>query len=42
MSKVAIVTGGIKGIGLGIGKAFLEQGYQVVLDSLARKRGIRR
>ena len=32
MKKVAIVTGGIKGIGLGISKEFLKQGYRVVLN----------
>lgn len=32
MKKVAIITGGIRGIGLGIGEAFLKEGYRVVLN----------
>ncbi len=32
MKKVAIITGGIRGIGLGTGKVFLKKGYQVVLN----------
>ena len=31
MKKVAIITGGTRGIGLGISTAFLQQGYRVAL-----------
>jgi NAD(P)-dependent dehydrogenase (short-subunit alcohol dehydrogenase family) len=32
MKKVAIITGGTRGIGLGIAKEFLKKGYRVVLN----------
>jgi len=31
MKKVVVITGGTRGIGLGIGKAFFNEGYQVAL-----------
>ena len=31
--KVAIITGGTKGIGLGIAKTFVEAGYKVIVGS---------
>ena len=32
MKKVALITGGTRGIGLGIAKAFLHENYHVVLN----------
>lgn len=32
MKKVAIITGGISSIGLGIAEAFLREGYRLVLN----------
>ena len=36
-SRVAVVTGGARGIGLAIGKWFLEHGYQLALLDIDQK-----
>jgi len=36
-TRVAVVTGGARGIGLAIGKWFLEHGYQVALLDIDEK-----
>lgn len=39
MSKLAVVTGALKGLGNGTAKALLEQGYKVIITGRDAKRG---